>query len=75
MGSACHLKGGEKVVKIFLELINNYNLTNEVELKGSFCLGPCAQAVVVKVNDKLITDVSAENAEEVFKTKILPMLM
>ncbi|HIP92446.1 MAG TPA: (2Fe-2S) ferredoxin domain-containing protein [Thermotoga sp.] len=75
MGSACHLKGGEKIVKVFLEQIKRYNLSDKVEIKGSFCLGPCAQAVAVKVDDKIITKVSPENAAEVFKTKILPMVV
>ncbi|MBT1247158.1 MULTISPECIES: (2Fe-2S) ferredoxin domain-containing protein [unclassified Thermosipho (in: thermotogales)] len=74
MGSACHLKGGEKVVRTFQELIDKYELKDKIELKGSFCLGPCAQAVVIKVEEQLITNVSPENAKEIFETKILPVV-
>ncbi len=75
MGSACHLKGAEKVVKIFMNRIKELNLEAKVDLKGSFCLGPCLEAVVVKVNGEFVKNVSPENAEKIFNEKILPMIV
>ncbi|HDM70597.1 MAG TPA: (2Fe-2S) ferredoxin domain-containing protein [Thermotogales bacterium] len=74
MGSACHIKGAEEVVKIFMKKLEEHNLKDKVVLKGSFCLGPCLEAVVVKVDDKFIKNVTPDNAGEMFEKEILPMI-
>ncbi len=75
MGSACHLKGAEEIVNIFLDRINKKSLGDKIELKGSFCLGPCMEGVVIRFDDELIKNVSIENALEVFDEKILPNII
>ncbi|HEW91128.1 MAG TPA: (2Fe-2S) ferredoxin domain-containing protein [Thermotogaceae bacterium] len=75
MGSACHLKGAEEVAKIFMRKIEESDLKSKVTLKGSFCLGPCLEAVVVKVGDTFVKNVRPENAEEVFEEKIKPLIL
>ena len=41
IGSSCHLKGSRQVVENLQKLINELNLTDEIELGGTFCLGKC----------------------------------
>ncbi|PLV60050.1 (2Fe-2S) ferredoxin domain-containing protein [Thermotoga sp. KOL6] len=74
LGSACHLKGAEKIAKIFEEMIETHGLKDKIILKGSFCLGPCLEAVVIKFEDRIIKNVTPENAKEVFEKEILPLL-
>jgi len=74
MGSACHIKGAEEVVKIFMRKVEKLGLKGRVVLKGSFCLGPCLEAVVVKVGDKFVKNVTSNNAEEVFDKEIMPLI-
>lgn len=72
MGSACHLKDALAVVTAFREEIARHELAAEVELKGSFCLGNCVEAVMVKFEDRLIPGVGAHNAAAVFREQVLP---
>ncbi len=64
VGSSCHLKGSYEVVKEMERYIENNELTDEIRLKGSFCLGHCTEGVSAKVDGKVIS-VSPENAHEV----------
>ncbi len=72
MGSACHLKDALAVVEAFRDEIQRNGLAPYVELKGSFCLGNCTDAVVVKFEETVVPSVGAHNATEVFRERILP---
>jgi len=74
VGSSCHLKGSYYILKSFQELIKKYNVENQVELKASFCLGNCTNAVSVKVQDDVIGGVTPDNAEQKFKEHVLGRL-
>ena len=65
VGSACHLKGSTEVIDIFQNCIRKRDLTNEVEIKGAFCLGHCTEAVSVSLNDEIYS-VNPDNAENFF---------
>ena len=72
MGSACHLKDALAVVDAFRAEIRRNGLEPFVELKGSFCLGRCVEAVMVKFDDTLIPGDGAHNAQEDFQNEVLP---
>lgn len=74
IGSACHLKGSEKVIEAFQNLIKEYNLENEIELYASFCLNNCTDGVSVMRWDKKILSVCSNNVREVFDKEILPYI-
>ena len=72
VGSSCHLKGSHTIVKLMKEAIAKHNIEDKVTLKATFCLGKCGVAgVSVKINDEIITGVTTENFDEVFKTNVL----
>lgn len=68
IGSSCHLRGSEELVKIFKQLIKDHEV--DVELLGSFCMGACSKGVSVKLKDK-IYHVEPEHAEEFFREVIM----
>ena len=74
IGSACHLKGSEKVIEDFQNLIKEYNLENEIELYASFCLNNCTDGVSVMRWDKKVLSVCSNNVREVFDKEILPYI-
>ena len=74
IGSVCHLKGSEKVIEAFQNLIKEYNLENEIELYASFCLNNCTDGVSVMRWDKKILSVCSNNVREVFDKEILPYI-
>ena len=39
IGSSCHIKGSRIVVEELQALINEKNLSDKVELAGTFCMG------------------------------------
>ncbi len=71
VGSSCHLKGSRAVIEKFRELIEKNGLQDKVELNASFCLGKCVDGVSIKIDDELVTGLSADNAEAVFDERIL----
>jgi len=74
MGSACHQLGVYEVLPKLLQLIQDHDLDNVVELKGSFCLESCSHGIVMKLCDNFFVDISPQNVEETFVEKILPLL-
>ena len=70
IGSSCHIKGARQVVEKIQSLISENNLSDKVELGGSFCMGNCQQGVCVEVDNKFFS-VTPENAEEFFKENIM----
>ena len=71
VGSACHMKGSHRVIDKFDELIAQYGLEDEVELKASFCMDQCTGNIGARVDERQIYDLTRENAEEVFLREIL----
>lgn len=75
VGSSCHLKGSEIIVKLMQEAVEKYNLDGEVVIMGNFCVGECNRSgVTVTVDDEVITGVTKENFNEFFQNKILNKL-
>ncbi|MGN0669286.1 MAG: (2Fe-2S) ferredoxin domain-containing protein [Oscillospiraceae bacterium] len=70
IGSSCHLKGSRQVVERLQSLVNENELTDYVELGGTFCMGKCQQGVCVTVDDEFYS-VSPETVDAFFKENIL----
>lgn len=72
MGSACHQLGVYEVLPKLQSMIAEYQLTEIIELKGSFCLETCSDGIVMKFRDRIFTKISPENIEQKFTEEILP---
>lgn len=70
IGSSCHLRGSESVVRTFREMADECGVQAEVELSGSFCMGACSQGVSVKVGEN-IYHVRPEDADKFFEQVIV----
>ncbi len=71
IGTSCHLRGSEKVIRIFKKMISKNKLENSINLKGSFCLGKCSEKnVLVRINDEVFETVPDE-AETFFLQNVL----
>ena len=64
VGSSCHLKGSYQVVEVMEKYINDNGLSDEIQLKGSFCLGHCTTGVSAKIDGNVVS-LSLDNAEDV----------
>ena len=70
IGSSCHIKGSRRVVEQLQQLIADNNVSDKVELGGTFCLGQCQQGVCVMVDDSFYS-VSPETVSEFFASEVL----
>lgn len=73
IGSSCHIKGSRQVVTQLRELLQKYELTEKVELAGTFCLGQCQQCVCVTVDEEVFS-VKPEEVDVFFKENVLTRL-
>lgn len=72
VGSSCHLKGSETVVELMKKSIEQYSLSDDIVLSGSFCIGKCNRSgVTIQVDDDIFTGINAENFKDFFEKNIL----
>ncbi|MFT3786303.1 MAG: NAD(P)H-dependent oxidoreductase subunit E [Tepidisphaeraceae bacterium] len=69
MGSACHQRGVYDLLPRLRELLEQHQC--HVELKGSFCLGPCMEGIVLQIGDDQIIRINANSLETIFAEQIL----
>ena len=75
VGSSCHLKGSEAIVKLLEESIAKHHIEDEVVLMGSFCIGKCNRVgVTVQINDDVHVGITTENFREFFNEHILAVI-
>lgn len=74
VGSACHIKGSYNVINNFQQIIEEYNLSDKVELKAIFCLGHCTEGVSVKIDDSEVYSVSGTTSRKFFEDEVIPKL-
>lgn len=70
VGSACYVKGSHLIISRLQDLINANRLSKQVELKASFCLGHCTEAVAVLIDEKEFFAVEEDSVVEFFNTHI-----
>lgn len=73
IGSSCHLKGSRAVVERLERLILERGLKDEIELRGSFCMGQCQTGVSVLL-DGTYYSLTPENTERFLIRTVLPKL-
>lgn len=75
IGSACHIKGSYGVISGLQSLVEQYNLSEQVDVQAVFCLGNCQNAVSVQIDDaQPVYSVSLQNIETFFKEEVLSRL-
>ena len=73
IGSSCHIKGSRQIVEQLQYLINKYNVSDKVELGGTFCTGRCQEGVCVIAHDKIFS-LTTDNVNEFFQHEVLEKL-
>lgn len=75
IGSACHVKGSYGVMEKIKENVKRDNLEENVCVLASFCLGHCEKCgVSIKVDEQIITGVTASNVDEIYKKHVVEAL-
>ena len=75
VGRSCHIKGSPEIVELLTKAVEENNLSDEVVLTGSFCIGKCNRnGVTVQVDDEVHTGINRENFKEFFEENVLSVL-
>ena len=74
IGSACHLKGSYDVIHEFQRVISEYNLEDNITLKGSFCLNHCTEAVSVQVNNDPIISMNQSKVRQLIDRIVIDII-
>ncbi len=69
-GSSCHLRGSYDIIQRLKELVARDHLEDQVELSAAFCLGQCTHGCTIRIDEEIITGVTADNIEGIL-TKAL----
>lgn len=69
IGSSCHIKGSRQVVEQLQSYVADNDLSDKVELAGTFCMGQCQKGVCVTVDDTFHS-VSPEDVKDFFENEI-----
>lgn len=70
IGSSCHLKGSRLVIEELQYLINKYDMKDEIDLTGTFCMSNCQNGVCVTLDEKTFS-LTPETAKDFFKNEVL----
>ena len=70
IGSSCHIKGSRQIVEQLQYLIGKNDLSDKVELGGTFCMGRCQEGVCVNVDEEFFS-VSPETVDDFFNANVL----
>ena len=74
VGSSCHLRGSYNIIEQMKSSLARYGLTDKVNLGAAFCLGKCTEGVSIRFDDEIVSGVSLENFDKVFKEHVLDPL-
>ena len=75
VGSSCHLKGSEEIVKLLQKAVEENHLENDITLTGSFCTGKCNRiGVTVLVDDNIYTGITKETFANFFDENVLSVI-
>lgn len=70
IGSACHLKGSYNIINTFQQMVEEYHLSDAVEVNAAFCFGHCAESVAVRIDGGEVHSVAGAQAREFFVSHI-----
>ncbi len=75
VGSACRVKGSEKIVSLFRQALGKAGGGAQVALSGSLCAGKCSRdGVTVTVDGEAYSGITPMNFKTFFNDKVLPRL-
>ena len=71
IGSACHVKGSQRVIEELRRLIAANGLNEDVVLAGTFCSGNCQKGVCLTVDGQDYS-VTPNGTADFFQTVVIP---
>lgn len=73
IGSSCHLRGSYNLINTLQQLLEKSGKSDQVDLKGVFCLGHCSESISVLVDGEYY-GVTPEKAKDFYSSTVEPKL-
>lgn len=70
VGTNCHLKGSQKILKALTSDIESRGLADAVDIQATFCFEKCGEAPNVMIGDQLISRCTFDKAREVLEQEL-----
>ncbi|MBN2524586.1 MAG: (2Fe-2S) ferredoxin domain-containing protein [Bacteroidales bacterium] len=70
LGSSCFSRGNKDVVNYIREYLKRNHLDDIIIFKGSRCMGLCNTGPNLRINDRIIEDISIEVIESILEKEI-----
>ncbi|MEJ5228561.1 MAG: [Fe-Fe] hydrogenase large subunit C-terminal domain-containing protein [Pseudothermotoga sp.] len=67
LGTSCYMKGSYKLLSKLVDFVKEDDLSDEVEITGTFCFENCGKSPNVMVDDKLVSEATFEKVKEVLR--------
>ncbi|MGJ8453908.1 [Fe-Fe] hydrogenase large subunit C-terminal domain-containing protein [Pseudothermotoga sp. U03pept] len=67
LGTSCYMKGSYKLLSRLVEFVKEDDLSDEVEITGTFCFENCGKSPNIMVDDKLVSEATFEKVKEVLR--------
>ena len=71
MGSSCFSRGNSANTKIIQNFIEEYNLSDSVQVRGCLCKGECKHGPNIRIDDKLFSNVYSEGLIDLLQHELL----
>lgn len=71
MGSSCFSRGNDRNLETIEEFINQHNLTEEVDLRGSRCEGRCSHGPNIRIEHQVISHMDKGDLLEVLEDQLI----
>lgn len=65
LGSSCFSRGNKELIKIVQKYIESNNLESKVAFSGDHCTSNCLEGPNLRIDGKLISQVSIDNVQEI----------
>lgn len=75
LGSACHVKGANKVFLKLQDAIKENNLSDKITVKGAMCLGRCGEpGANLRIDGNFFSGITVDNFDEFFTKEVVNKL-
>ncbi len=71
LGSSCFARGNKEVVHVIKRYLEENMLMDKVFYHGAHCFGSCENGACIRINDKQIEGVNAENIVDYLNKELL----
>ncbi len=68
LGSSCFSRGNKEIVNIIKAYIKDNQLEDKINFHGCHCFSKCSEGPILKVNEKIHTEISTQNILNILNT-------